>query len=114
MNDDKIKQLQALIELDPEDTDLPYLLGKALLDAGKYGEAAEYLATAARKNPRLAAVRRSWGEALREAGRFKEAIQAWDEGIAISQETGDLQAGKTMKVFLKRLKKSIDDGVNEP
>ena len=106
MSEEKIKQLEELIELDPRDADLPFMLGKALLDAGKFEQAADRLETAAQMNPRLAAVWRQWGEALRKAGRREDAMRVWTEGIALSEETRDLQAGKEMKVFLKRLEKS--------
>ena len=109
MSEEKIKQLETLIELDPHDDDLPFLLGKALFDAGRFADAVDRLASAAQRNPRLAAVRRFWGEALREAGRPEDAMRAWNEGIALSEETGDLQAGKEMKVLLKRLKASIPE-----
>jgi len=29
---------------------------------------------------------------------------AWERGIVVADETGDLQAGKEMKVFLDRLR----------
>ena len=29
---------------------------------------------------------------------------AWERGIAVAEETGDLQAGKEMRVFLDRLR----------
>ncbi len=103
MSDDKIKQLEELIEIDPGDDDLPFLLGKALLDAGRYEESAARLAEASRRLPDLAAVWRWWGQALRDRGEPGEARRVWTEGIALAEKTGDLQAGKEMKVFLKRL-----------
>lgn len=106
MSVERIKQLEELIELDPHDADLPFMLGKALLDAGKFEPAADRLESAAKMNPRLAAVWRHWGDALRKAGRRDDAIRVWTEGIALSEETRDLQAGKEMRVFLKRLEKS--------
>lgn len=109
MSEEKIKQLESLIEIDPRDDDLPFLLGKALFDVRRFDEAVDRLASAAQRNPRLAAVRRFWGEALREAGRPEDAMRAWNEGIALSEQTGDLQAGKEMKVLLKRLEASMPD-----
>ncbi len=103
MEEDKIKTLEVLIAEDPQDRDLPFLLGKALLDAHRHGEAAERLAEAARRNPDLPAIWRFWGEALRGAGHIEGARRIWTDGIAVSERTGELQAGKEMKVFLKRL-----------
>ena len=106
MDDEKIRQLQELMGLDQEDADLPFLLGKALLDAGRPAQATEQLSTAAQKNPRLAAVWRFWGEALRDAGRPEDAKRIWTEGISLSEETRDFQAGKEMKALLKRLQRA--------
>jgi predicted negative regulator of RcsB-dependent stress response len=47
---------------------------------------------------------RHWGDALRKADRTQEAINVYEKGIAVSEETGDLQAGKEMQVFLDKLK----------
>lgn len=103
MGEDRINALEELIAADPEDRDLYFLLGKALLDGGRPAEAAGRLAEAARRNPELAAIRRFWGEALRDAGDGAGARKVWDEGIALSETTGDLQAGKEMRALLKRL-----------
>ncbi len=65
MEQNRIQQLEELLKADPGDVDLPFLLGKALLDAGRFEEAAARLEQAVRANPALAAIRRRWGEALR-------------------------------------------------
>lgn len=103
--EERIAQLKELLEDDPEDADLYFLLGKALLDGGRAAEAAERLAEAATRNPDHAAIRRFQGEALRDAGSPEEAAGAWREGIAIAERTGDLQAGKEMKALMKKLEK---------
>lgn len=102
-DDDRISALRELLAADPGDRDLPFLLGKALLDAGEFDEAAARLAAAAEANPDLAAIRRHWGEALRDAGRPDEARRVWEAGIETSERTRDLQAGKEMRALLKRL-----------
>lgn len=99
MAEDRIASLEELIAADPDDADLHFLLGKALLDAGRADEAAARLAEAARRNPGLAAIRRFWGEALRDSGDAAGALRVWEEGIALSERSGDLQAGKEMKAL---------------
>jgi len=99
----RVEELEALIQADPDDRDLWFLLGKALLDAEQPVQAIERLAEAARRNPGLAAIRRLWGEALRAAGRPAEARQVWTDGIALAERTGDLQAGKEMKALLRKI-----------
>jgi len=103
--EERIAQLKELLEDDPEDADLYLLLGKALLDAKQPQEAAERLAEAAARNQDHAAIRRFWGEALRDAGSTTEALRVWREGTAIAERTGDLQAGKEMNALLKKLER---------
>lgn len=103
MSEDRIQQLEDLIEADPGDADLPFMLGRALIGAGRHVEACAPLERAAASNPDLAAIRREWGRALAAAGDRAGARRVWEEGIALSERTGDLQAGKEMRVFLKRL-----------
>lgn len=103
---ERVKQLQELLADDPDDPDLYFLLGKALLDAGRADEAAARLDEAARRNPDHAAIRRFLGEALRDAGRSGEARSAWREGIEVSERTGDLQAGKEMHALMRKLEKA--------
>lgn len=99
----RIEQLRELLEDDPDDADLYFLLGKALLDAKRTGEAAERLEEAALRNPDHAAIRRFWGEALRDSGDGEGAARVWREGIALADRTGDLQAGREMNALLKKL-----------
>jgi cytochrome c-type biogenesis protein CcmH/NrfG len=101
----RIEQLETLIAEDPEDADLYFLLGKALLDGKRPGDAAERLTEAVRRNPDHAAIRRFLGEALRDTGQRDEALARWREGIALAERTGDLQAGKEMAALLKKLER---------
>lgn len=103
--EERIAQLKELLEDDPEDADLYFLLGKALLDGKRAAEAAERLAEAAARNPDHAAIRRFWGEALRDSGDAGQAVRVWREGIDIAERTGDLQAGREMNALLRKLEK---------
>lgn len=105
--EDRIRQLHELLADDPDDRDLYFLLGKALLDAGRPAEAADRLADAARLNPDHAAIHRFLGEALRDAGRPAGALAAWRAGIDLAERTGDLQAGKEMRALARKLEKEM-------
>jgi cytochrome c-type biogenesis protein CcmH/NrfG len=100
---ERIAELEALLRDDPEDRDLYFLLGKALLDGGRADEAVERLREAVRRNPGHAAIRRFWGQALRDSGDRQGAAQAWREGIEVAERTGDLQAGKEMRALLAKM-----------
>lgn len=100
---ERIRSLEELITGSPDDPDLYFMLGKALLDAGRATEAAERLEQASELNPDLPAIWRFWGEALRDSGDTVAARQVWTEGIVIADRTGELQAGKEMSVLMKKL-----------
>jgi len=100
--EEKIRTLEQLIAADPNDPDLPFLLGKALLDAKQFEASAARLDQAANLNPNLAAIWRFWGEALLGAGDPEAARTIWTDGIAVAERTGELQAGKEMNVLRRR------------
>jgi len=53
----------------------------------------------------------SWkllGKALAQEERHAEAIDAFEKGIKVAENQGDIQAAKEMKVFLKRSQKSLN------
>lgn len=47
------------------------------------------------------------GRALEKAGEDAAALEAWREGIAVATRRGDLQAGKEMTVFARRVEKRL-------
>ncbi len=103
MASDRIGAFRKLLESDPKDPLLHYGLGLELLKAGSAEEAAREFAETVRLNPDHTAAYREWGKALERAGRPGEAREAWSLGIGVSGRTGDLQTGKEMEVFLRRL-----------
>jgi predicted Zn-dependent protease len=86
---------------------LRYSLGTAYLKEGRVDAAVEQFAEALRQDAKYSAAWKVYGKALSEAGRLQEARDAYREGIVVAQEKGDLQAAKEMRVFLKRVEKSL-------
>ncbi|ANB16568.1 tetratricopeptide repeat protein [Dokdonella koreensis] len=84
---------------------LRYSLGNALLAAGDAAAAAEALRAALAFDPRYSAAWKLLGRALEQTGDRPGAIAAWREGIVVAEARGDVQAGKEMAVFLRRLEK---------
>jgi tetratricopeptide (TPR) repeat protein len=103
-NEEKISKLQAMCDGSPDDFLAFFMLGRELLTAKRYDDAAKALAECCAIKPDYTAAYRHWGDALRKADRTQEAINVYEKGIAVSEETGDLQAGKEMQVFLDKLK----------
>lgn len=101
--EERIAAFREIVRAEPEDPVARFGLAQTLLSAGRFAEAADAFAAVTRLSPRYTAAYRGLGRALEGAGRTEDAIGAYREGIAVSRETGDLQTGREMRVFLKRL-----------
>jgi Tfp pilus assembly protein PilF len=103
MSSERIHDLLELLADEPDDTLLHLMLGKEYLDAGDAAAALPHLERTVALDPRYTVAYRHLGSALEGLGRVADAAAAWRRGIAVAEETGDLQAGKEMQVFLARL-----------
>jgi tetratricopeptide (TPR) repeat protein len=99
----RIEALRALTAADPEDSPSWFLLGRELAVAGRHGEAAEAFRMATVANPDYTAAYRQRGNALEADGRYEEAADVYGRGIEVAERMRDLQTGKEMAAFLKRL-----------
>lgn len=84
---------------------LRFSLGSALLGNGDAAAAVPELRAALDFNPAYSAAWKLLGQALLQTGDAVAAGDVWREGIVVANNKGDIQAGKEMTVFLKRLKK---------
>lgn len=100
-----IQQLEAMLEQGRDSALLRFGLGKGYLDAGDYPHAVVHLNACVEQDPNYSAAWKLLGKAQLEAGDPEAAQQTWEKGIAIAEDKGDVQAGKEMTVFLKRLGK---------
>jgi predicted Zn-dependent protease len=82
---------------------LRYSLGQALLQAGAMDEAIRQLRAALAFDPGYSAAWKLLGKACLACDDTQAASDAWQHGIAAADARGDVQAGKEMRVFLKRL-----------
>ena len=103
MGNDRIHELLELLAEEPEDALLRLMLGKEYAAAGDFAAAAPHLEQAVALDPRYSAAYRELGVVLEKLGRSAEAAEVFGRGIAVADETGDLQTAKEMAVFLKRL-----------
>ncbi len=104
MSSERIQDLLDILADEPDDALLRFTLGKEYLDAGDAAAALPHLEHAVAADPRYTVAYRYLGAALEGARRDAEAAAAWERGISVAEETGDLQAGKEMRVFLERLR----------
>jgi uncharacterized protein HemY len=103
LSEDRIAILRQLAESDPSDATTWFLLGRELLTDSLPEEAAEAFRSAIAANPDYAAAYRQLGNALEAAGRVDDATQVYRDGVIVAERTHDLQAGKEMNAFLKKL-----------
>ena len=108
--EEKIEQLEKMRAVDPENHLTSFLLGREYMKAEQYHRAAERLAECCAHKPDYTAAYRHWGDALRLAGRDAEAAEVYRRGIAVSDETRDMQTGKEMAALLKK----VESGENPP
>lgn len=105
-----IERFEALLAGGRDNALLRYSLGNAYLQAGNPAKAVEQLRAALDHDPDYSAAWKALGRALTEADRPADAVAAYERGIEAADRKGDVQAGKEMRVFLKRLHKAQDEG----
>jgi Tfp pilus assembly protein PilF len=105
-----IDNLEAVLAKGQDSATLRYGLGSAYLQQGQAEKAAAHLLKAVTHDPGYSAAWKLYGKALVELGRSEDARQAFEQGIQVAQDRGDVQAAKEMRVFLKRLKGSKPTG----
>lgn len=86
---------------------LRYSLGNELLKAGDAAAAAQRFREAVARDANFSAGWKMLGKALSAAGNPAGALAAYEQGIAVAEARGDVQAMKEMTVFAKRLRKEL-------
>ncbi len=86
---ERIERFRQMVEADPENDLGHFSLGRALMDAERYDEAAGALRRAIELNPRLSKAYYLLGQALLRLDRRDEAIQTLERGLQVAAERGD-------------------------
>jgi Flp pilus assembly protein TadD len=97
--------LEKLLAQGRDNALLRFGLGNACLQEDDAANAVIHLQQATLQNPSYTAAWKLLGVALRKLERLDDAELAWNNGLKVAQEHGDMQAAKEMTVFLKRLQK---------
>lgn len=103
-----IDNLEKMLAANRDSALLRYSLGGAYEKAGDLERAREHLAEAVRQDPVYSAAWKAYGKVLAALDLTTDAIGAFETGIAVAEQKGDIQAAKEMKVFLKRALKKSD------
>jgi cytochrome c-type biogenesis protein CcmH/NrfG len=99
----RIALLRSLVAENPGDATTQFLLGRALLSHGHAAEAVSAFEAAIRADADYAAAYRQLGNAQEAAGRPGDAAATYRLGVEVAARTNDLQAGREMGAFLRRL-----------
>ncbi len=101
----RIAQFEELLRRGRDDATLRFSLANEHYKCGQPAASAEHLRQAIALAPGYSAAWKLYGRVLAEQGLTNEAIQAYEQGIVLAENRGDIQAAKEMRVFLKRLRK---------
>ena len=100
---DRIAEFKEVAELMPDDPVVHFGLAGAYLEAGQPEDAIIEYRETIRLKPDYSAAHRGLGRALEKAERLAEARAAYEKGLEVAAQTGDLQTRKEIEVFLRRL-----------
>ncbi|MBI2312807.1 MAG: tetratricopeptide repeat protein [Betaproteobacteria bacterium] len=108
-----IQTLSKMLEAGKDNALLRFSLGSEYLKVGEAENAVSHLRRAVEHDPGYSAAWKLLGKALTEAGRLKEALEAYRRGIEVAEKKGDKQAAKEMEVFSRRLRKELEPRTGE-
>ncbi len=104
------QNLESMLAAGQDNALLRFTLGNEYLREGLAGVAAKHLAAAVEHDPGYTAAWKQLGKALEQNEEPLKALEAWERGQRAAEESGDVQAGKEMRVFARRLGKKLGDG----
>jgi predicted Zn-dependent protease len=102
-----LEQFEKLLAQGRDNALLRYSLGNEYLKADNPCDAVVHLREAVRQDPGHSASWKLLGKALAETGDLDGALAVYRQGIAVAEAKGDIQAGKEMGVFARRLEKQL-------
>lgn len=105
-----LENLQQMLERGVDGALLRYSIGNEFLKNGDADAAIDHLREAVKLDSEYSAAWKTLGKALSAAGQHEEALTVLDQGIAVADRRGDVQAAKEMGVFRKRAHKAINQG----
>lgn len=98
----KIDTFENMLASGNDNALLRYSLGNEYANNKDYEQALVHLGKALELKPDYSAAWKLYAKTLLENGDKASAIEAYEKGIGVAEQNGDVQAAKEMKVFLKR------------
>jgi Tfp pilus assembly protein PilF len=105
-----IDNFEAMLAKGQDNALLRFSLGNAHLKAGNPQAALTHLRVAVEMDAHYSAAWKSLAKALSQIGELAEAVGVYEQGIQVAEAKGDMQAVKEMRVYKKRLEKTLAAG----
>ena len=102
----RIESLEKMLDGPRDGALLRFSLGNEYLKVGDPAAAGKCFQAAVDRDPNYSAAWKALGKALNEVGDAAGAVAAYEQGIAVAEARGDIQAAKEMSVFAKRIRSS--------
>jgi cytochrome c-type biogenesis protein CcmH/NrfG len=99
----RVEALRALLAEDDADVTTRFMLATELARMDLHGEAAAHFGCILDGDPDYTAAYRGLGRALMALGDTGRAREVFTAGLAVAERTGDMQSGREMASFLRRL-----------
>ena len=103
MANPRIEALKKLLTIEPNDEVAYFGLGKALIEEGRYAEAAGYLEQCVTVKPSYSAAYLALVEALLKIDQKDRASEFLEQGHAVSVKNGDMQVTKKLEAIRQTL-----------
>ncbi len=102
-----LSRLEGMLAAGHDSALLRFSLGTEYLRADDARQAQAHLEQAVAQKPEYSAAWKLLGKASVAGGDPEKAMRVFTRGIEIAEQQGDIQAAKEMRVFLKRLQKTV-------
>ena len=103
----RIESLEKMLGGPRDGALLRFSLGNEYLKAGDPAKAAISFKDAVDRDPQYSAAWKALGKARVEAGDNIGGLAAYEQGIAVAEAKGDIQAAREMTVFANRVRKAL-------
>lgn len=101
-------RFRSMLESGQDNALLRFALGSRLCREGQWSAALEHLYKAVEFDPNYSAAWKLLGRALLETEAYSAAVTVCEQGKAVAEERGDLQAAREMEVFSRRASKQLE------
>lgn len=98
-----VENLEGMLAAGQDNSLLRFGLGKAYLNLREYDKAILHLERCLEFDGEYSAAWKLLGKARAALGRTEEALAAYEQGLRIAEQKGDLQTVREIQVFRKRL-----------